>query len=252
MPVAPRSMPRYRWCSSSIAVPWVAPHCTARRRQSRSATGCSMSRSARCPPLGLPFDAGYYLGVTVGADAEMTPREAVLASPYARQAASAEALAASATVGGAQITGSISTATLPAGNLNGTIGTAQIANNAVTQAKLSPSSGAAAGKVLGTDGSNLQWQSVGSGSGTVTSVGTGTGLSGGPITTTGTINLVATQLLPRHGLSPPTRFRSGAAARGPARRTPPARWVAHSCRAATPWAAASRPGSAPPTTMRWR
>jgi hypothetical protein len=147
-------------------------------------------------PLALPFDAAYYLGVTVGTDAEMTPREAVLASPYARQAASAEALAASATVGGAQITGSLSTATLPAGNLNGTIGTAQIANNAVTQAKLSPSSGAAAGKVLGTDGTNLQWQSVGSGSGTVTSVGTGTGLSGGPITTTGTINLAATQLLP--------------------------------------------------------
>jgi hypothetical protein len=112
-------------------------------------------------PLGLPFDVPYYLGVKVGADAEMTPRQAVLSGAYALQAASAEGLAASATVGGAQITGAISTATLPAGNLSGTIATAQIANNAVTQAKLSPLSGAAAGKVLGTDGSNLVWQSAG-------------------------------------------------------------------------------------------
>jgi hypothetical protein len=112
-------------------------------------------------PLGLPFDVPYYLGVKVGTDPEMTPRQAVLSGPYALQAASAEGLAATATVGGAQITGAISTATLPAANLSGTIGTAQIANNAVTQAKLSPLSGAAAGKVLGTDGSNLVWQSAG-------------------------------------------------------------------------------------------
>jgi len=37
---------------------------------------------------------------------------------------------------------------------------------------------------------------VASGSGTVTSVATGTGLTGGPITNSGTINLAATQLLP--------------------------------------------------------
>jgi Chaperone of endosialidase len=114
-------------------------------------------------PLGLPFDVPYYLGVKVGTDLEMTPRQAVLSSAYALQAASAEGLAATATVGGAQITGAISTATLPAGNLSGTIGTTQIASNAVTQAKLSPLSGGTAGKVLGTDGSNLVWQSAGSG-----------------------------------------------------------------------------------------
>ena len=49
------------------------------------------------------------------------------------------------------------------------VGTAQIAANAVTQAKLSPTSGAAPGKVLGTDGTNLQWQTA-SGGGTVTAV----------------------------------------------------------------------------------
>jgi len=156
-------------------------------------------------PLNLAFDVPYYLGVSAGADPEMTPRQLVTASPYALRSANADALAPAATVGGAQITGLISSATLPTANLtgtiptsslSGTIGNAQIGNNAVTQAKLSPVSGAAAGKVLGTDGTNLQWQTAGSGIGTVTSVGTGTGLTGGPITTSGTINLAATQLLP--------------------------------------------------------
>ena len=142
----------------------------------------------------LPFDIPYFLGVKVGADPEMTPRQAVLASPYALNSASAEALATSATVAGAQITGSISAATVPTSQFTGTVSAAQIANNAVTQAKLSPATGAAAGKVLGTDGTNLQWQTEGGG--TVTSVATGTGLTGGPITGSGTINLTSTQLLP--------------------------------------------------------
>ena len=46
---------------------------------------------------------------------------------------------------------------------------------------------------------NVQWTTVsggGGGGGTVTSVGTGTGLSGGPITTTGTISLANTAVTP--------------------------------------------------------
>ena len=78
----------------------------------------------------------------------------------------------------------------------GAVGTSQLAANAVTQAKLSPATGAAAGKVLGTDGTNLVWQTDANSGGTVTSVGTGSGLSGGPITGSGTINLAGTQLLP--------------------------------------------------------
>jgi trimeric autotransporter adhesin len=42
-------------------------------------------------PLSLPFDVPYFLGVTVGADPEMTPRQAVLSSPYALRATSADA-----------------------------------------------------------------------------------------------------------------------------------------------------------------
>ena len=106
-------------------------------------------------PLNLAFDVPYYLGLSVGADPEMTPRQLVTASPYTLRADKADALAPAATVDGQQIIGLIASATLPTGNLVGAIGTAQIASNAVTQGKLSPTSGAAAGKVLGTDGSNI-------------------------------------------------------------------------------------------------
>lgn len=77
-------------------------------------------------PLTLPFDVPYYLGVTTGADPEMTPRQPLAASPYAIRSASTEALAATATVVGSQITGAISSATLPAANLTGTIGTSSL------------------------------------------------------------------------------------------------------------------------------
>ena len=126
-------------------------------------------------PLVLPFDVPYFLGVTVGADPEMTPRQPLVASPYAFRAAGVDA-----------------TAALPAAQITGSVATTQIANNAVTQAKLSPLSGAAAQKVLGTDGTNLQWQTAATG--TVTSVTASTGLTGGVITTAGTIAADTTYL----------------------------------------------------------
>ena len=87
-------------------------------------------------------------------------------------------------------TGTISIAT-------GGVGTTQLAANAVTQAKLSPLSGAAAGKVLGTDGTNLQWQTDANSGGTVTNIATGTGLTGGPITATGTVSLATSYQMPQ-------------------------------------------------------
>ena len=62
-------------------------------------------------PLNLSFSAPYYLGITVGTDAELSPRQPLAASPYALRAATAEALAATATVPGSQITGAVSSAT---------------------------------------------------------------------------------------------------------------------------------------------
>ena len=100
-------------------------------------------------PGSVLFDQPYYLGITVGGDAEMTPRQFVSATPYAIRAASTDALAASATVPGSQITGAISnaTATISTANLSGTIATAQLADGAVTAAKLA-SSGCTNGQIL--------------------------------------------------------------------------------------------------------
>jgi len=120
-------------------------------------------------PLALPFDVPYWLTVTINADGEMSPRQEVTASAYAIRSANAESLAPAATVDGAQITGAIVTGTLPTGNLTGTVGTAQIADNAVATAKLADgavtqpklsASGGTAGQMLSTDGSNLQWANV--------------------------------------------------------------------------------------------
>ena len=67
-------------------------------------------------PLTLPFDAPYYLGVTVGSDPEMVPRQPLAASAYAFRAMS---LDGGATVPGAIVTGAISTATIPGAQVTG-------------------------------------------------------------------------------------------------------------------------------------
>ena len=121
-------------------------------------------------PLTLPFDVPYFLGVTVGADAEMTPRSPVLSSPYALRAAAVD-----------------STAALPAAQITGTLVTAQIADGSVSAAKLA-GSGCVAGQVLKFTGSGWACAADSAGTGTVTSVQTGTGLTGGPITSAGTIS----------------------------------------------------------------
>ena len=137
--------------------------------------------------LTLPFDIPYFLGVTMGTDPEMTPRQPLAASPYAIRAASAESLAATATVAGSQITGAISTATLPTANLTGTVATAQIADASVTAAKLASNS-CSSGQVLQYNGSAWVCASpAGSSGGTVTSITAGTGLTGGTITAAGTL-----------------------------------------------------------------
>ena len=98
--------------------------------------------------LNLSFDQLYYVGITIaGEPNEMAPRQPLAAGPYALRSVITDSLAPTANVSALQITG--------------TIGTAQIANNAVTQAKLSPLAGSSAGKVLGSDGVNLRWQDVG-------------------------------------------------------------------------------------------
>ncbi|MBL0121879.1 MAG: hypothetical protein IPP88_03840 [Betaproteobacteria bacterium] len=147
--------------------------------------------SVPASPLTLPFDVPYWLTVSINADAEMTPRQPLASSPYAFRASS---LDGAATLPGLQISGTITTATLPTGNLTGTISTAQIASNAVTQAKLSPVSGAAAGK--GARHRRQQPAMADGGRGQRNRRRYRQRLTGGPITGSGTISLAATQLLP--------------------------------------------------------
>lgn len=93
-------------------------------------------------------------------------------------------------IGSATVTGSnIAATTITGGNIAATTITgANIANTTITAAKLAQS-GATANQVLQWNGTN--WVPANASSGTVTSVATGTGLTGGPITGTGTISIAA-------------------------------------------------------------
>ena len=71
--------------------------------------------------LPLPFDVPYWLGIKIGADPEMTPREELIASPYAIRSASTESLAPTALVPAAQITGTVSSAANFTGALAGDV-----------------------------------------------------------------------------------------------------------------------------------
>jgi hypothetical protein len=66
-------------------------------------------------------------------------------------------------------------------NGNVTLGSVALSSNGST---------GSAGQVLTTNGSSTYWSTVG-GSGTVTSVATGNGMTGGPVTTTGTVSVLA-------------------------------------------------------------
>ncbi|TAL01896.1 MAG: hypothetical protein EPO07_07955 [Verrucomicrobia bacterium] len=97
---------------------------------------------------------------SVAAYTTLTPRQRISATPYALQATT-------------------------------------VADGAITAAKLSPGAGAE-GQVLKMSGGSLAWGTAATGSGTVTSVATGTGLIGGPITNSGTL-AIDTSVVPRLG-----------------------------------------------------
>ena len=105
--------------------------------------------------LTLPFDVPYYLGISVGADPEMTPRQALVASAYAIRAltaASADTATSANQLGGVaasqylQTNGNgsgltnLNASSITAGTLNnarlGQIPTANIADSAVTAPKI--------------------------------------------------------------------------------------------------------------------
>jgi len=99
-------------------------------------------------PLNLPFNKPYYLGVTVGAGTELSPRIALTGSAYSFRAANTDSI--NGIAAGGDLTGAY-----PNPNIkNNAVTTSKIADQAVTQAKLAPGvslppGGAAGGDLTG-------------------------------------------------------------------------------------------------------
>lgn len=112
-------------------------------------------------------------------------------TPTAHAASHAAAGSDPITITATQISGSLTQNTTgTAANVTGTVaiangGTGQTTANAAINALL-PSQTGNSGKVLSTDGTTTSWSAVG-GAGTVTSITAGTGLTGGTITSSGTV-----------------------------------------------------------------
>ena len=66
-------------------------------------------------PFGLDFSSPYFLGVQVGADPEMTPRQPLTASPYSLRAVTADNLGTAAAIPAGQIAGRDSDGRIEAG-----------------------------------------------------------------------------------------------------------------------------------------
>jgi hypothetical protein len=83
---------------STTAVPlWSETHQSVQVTQ--GSYGIVLGNGSPTPvPINLPFDMPYYLGVTVGSDAEMTPRLPLTSTAYAFRAAQADGLSGSATL----------------------------------------------------------------------------------------------------------------------------------------------------------
>lgn len=117
-------------------------------------------------PITLPFDAAYWLGVTVGSNPEMTPRTAFTSVPYSRISL-----------------------TVPDNSLTANkISSGQIVKS-VNGLKDNINLVAGSNVTITPSGNDLTISAASGAGGTVTQVNTGAGLTGGPITTTGTISI---------------------------------------------------------------
>ena len=101
-------------------------------------------------PLNLPFNKPYYLGVTVGAGAELSPRMPLTSSGYSFRAANTDSI--NGITAGGDLTGTYPNPSIA----NNAVTTSKIADGSVTKAKLS-ASGGNNGDVLKISGGNLAW-----------------------------------------------------------------------------------------------
>jgi len=117
-------------------------------------------------PLTLSFDNAYWLGVTVGSGSELTPRIAFTSVPYSRM---------SLTIPDNSLTSNKIHSGQVVKSLNGLKDDVNLVVG--SNVTITPS------------GNNLTISAAGGGGGTVTQINTGAVLTGGPITTTGTISV---------------------------------------------------------------
>ncbi|MBI4810066.1 MAG: hypothetical protein HY800_01195 [Ignavibacteriales bacterium] len=100
-------------------------------------------------PLNIPFNKPYWLGVTVGTGTELTPRMPLTSSSYSFRASNTDSI--NGIDAGGDLTGTYPNPSIAAGAVT----TANIADQAVTQAKLAPGislppGGSAGGDLTGT------------------------------------------------------------------------------------------------------
>lgn len=128
------------------------------------------------PITGVPFDRVHFLGITLGTEPELLPRTMLTPAPYSFMSLNImdEAVTTSKIHDGAITDAKIGSNQIVK-SLNGLKDDVTLV--AGTNITLTPS------------GNSITINAGGGGGGTVTQVNTGSGLTGGPITTTGTISI---------------------------------------------------------------
>ena len=117
-------------------------------------------------PINLPFDAAYWLGISISGGSEMMPRITFTSVPYSRISL-----------------------TVPDNSLTaGKISSGQVVKS-LNSLKDNINLIAGSNITITPTGNDLTISAAGGGGGTVTLINTGAGLTGGPITTTGTISV---------------------------------------------------------------